>query len=87
MEITPPEVAPEFYEEPEIHARMNLNEKEQKSVALGSADATIAGGLAALMTAYLGLTAQEAIAAAMALVIIVKMARKFFTKKGDIAHS
>lgn len=79
------EVKPPEFEE-QSH-NLHLNTKEQKSVALGTADAVIAGGIASLMTTYIGLTPQDAIAVAMALVVIIKMARKFFTKKGDFAHS
>ena len=50
---------------------MSLNGDEQRSVALGTADSIIAAGLAALMTAYAGLTAQETIAASAALVVII----------------
>lgn len=65
---------------------MSLNGDEQRSVALGAADSIIAAGLAALMTAYAGLTAQEAIAASAALVVIIKMLRKFFLTKGSMLH-
>ena len=85
-EITPPELPPQM-PDPEVHESMYLNETEQKSVFLGSMDATLGAGLGVLFSRTFGLSMEEGISAAAAIIILVKMARKFFLKKGQMFHS
>ena len=72
---------------PDDSENMSFNETEQKSVFLGSMDATLGAGLGVLFSRTFGLSMEEGISAAAAIIILVKMARKFFLKKGQMLHS
>lgn len=68
-------------------AKFSLNSTEQKSIALGGMDATLASAIGVLATHFTTFTAQEAIVLVCALVVVVKLLRKGFSTIGSWIHS